>query len=76
MEKKTNFGIKQRNEPTPAWVVKAIVVITAICQAVPMAVTASPVVNQPTKDLIHLIFSIANIVLASLAPLFGTSNQQ
>ena len=72
----TKFGVKQRNAPTPAWVVKAVVVITAICQAVPMAVTASPVVNQPTKDLIHLIFSIANIVLTSLATLFGATDNQ
>ena len=73
MATETKFGLKQSNNDTPAWVVKAVVVITTICQAVPMAVTASPVVNQPTKDLVHLIFSIANIVLASLAPLFGSS---
>ncbi len=70
---KTKFGIKQVGNSTPAWVVKAFVAITVIFQSIPLAVTASPAVNQPTKDLIHLIFVVLNIVIGALAPLFGTS---
>lgn len=72
----TKFGIKQVSNETPSWVVKALVAITTICQTVPLAVTASPAVNQPTKDLIHLIFSIANVVLAAIAPMFGVSKEE
>ena len=72
----TKFGIKQVSNETPSWVIKALVAITTICQTVPLAVTASPAVNQPTKDLIHLIFSVANIVLTSLATLFGANDNQ
>ncbi len=72
----TKFGLKQAGNVSPAWVIKAIAAITGILQAIPLAVTASPAVNQPTKDLVHLICSLLNIVLVGLAPLFGQTENK
>jgi hypothetical protein len=64
--------LKNINQPTPAVVGKIVAASTLLLQGIPPIITSANIISPAAKETIALICDLLNILVASLAVLFGT----